>query len=111
VNAGVIWLEMENAMRQSNAIANVLFVFGPFVLMAFMVVATIPMFAIVAVGILYLIGISLLVVSKRSLFRDGVWFSFGPSQMNAKNRRRYFSAYGIIAVGMLINITSLLIHN
>ena len=97
-------------MRKSNAIFNAMFVFGPFVLLALMIIAMIPLYAIVAVSILYLIGIALLIVSKRSLFRDGVWISFGPGQMDARNRRRYFSAYGILAIGMLINLTSLLIH-
>ena len=97
-------------MKRTNAIANAVISFGPFVLLAFMVVAMTPLFAIVAVAILYSVGIALLIKSKRSLFRDGVLISFGPSQMDATNRRRYLSAYGIISVGVLINLTSLLIY-
>ena len=97
-------------MKRTNAIANAVIFFGPFVLLAFMVVAMIPLFAIVAVAILYSVGIALLIKSKRSLFRDGVLISFGPSQMDATNRRRHLSAYGVISVGVLINLTSLLIY-
>ena len=96
-------------MQRTNAIFNTMFVFAPFILLPFIVVATIPLFAIAAVAVLYSIGIALLIYSKRNLFREGVLFSFGPGQMDAKNRRRYFSAYGIIAIGILINLTSLLI--
>ena len=85
--------------------------FGPFLLLAFYVVATTPLFVIPAISILYLIGLTLLAVSKHSLFRNGIWFSFGPSKLDTKNRRRYFNAYGIIATGMLINLTSLLFLN
>ena len=97
-------------MRQSNAIANTMFVFGPFVLLAFMVVATTPLFANAAVVVLCLIGLALLTISKHSLFRDGIWFSFGPGQLDSKNRRRYYLAYGIITVSMLISLASSLLH-
>jgi len=100
----------ENAMNRTNAIFNTMFMFSPLVLLAFMVVATTPLLAIVVVAMLYLIGIALLIVSKRSMFRDGVLISFGPGQMDAKNRRRYLWAYGIFSVGILINLTSLLIY-
>ena len=96
-------------MRQTNAVFNAALMFGPFVLLAFMVLATTPRFWVSAVAALYLIGFSLLTISKLSVFRDGSWISFGPSKMDAKNRQRYRLAYRIIGLGMLINIVSLLV--
>ena len=99
-------------MRESKAIAKPLYVYGPFafVLVAFIMAASSPLFLVVAIAVLYFIGLSRLMISKLSLFRDGIWFSFGPGPMAAENRRCYFSAYRVIAVELLINIASLFLH-
>jgi len=70
-------------MRESNAIAKPLYVYGPFafVLVAFIMAASSPLFLVVAIAVLYFIGLSRLMISKLSLFRDGIWFSFGPGPM------------------------------
>lgn len=98
-------------MQESNAVANAVFIYGPFVFLAFVVIGSNPLFLVVAIAVLYLIGLSKLVISKCSLFRAGIGISFGPRLMSAANRRRYTSAYRFVALGVLINLASLLLYS
>jgi high-affinity nickel permease len=57
----------------------------------------------------YAIGVLSLVHAKLSLFRQGVWVSFGPSRMDPQYRQSYWVGYALIGVGVLINIVALLV--
>ncbi len=48
------------------------------------------------------IGLILLIISKISLFRRGIWFSFGPKLMSREYARLYKLSYILIGVGFLL---------
>ena len=52
--------------------------------------------------ILAILGLLLLVISKVSLFPQGVWFSFGPQLMTRGYARLYRLSYILIGVGVLL---------
>lgn len=59
--------------------------------------------AIFADGIRFIgAGLACLVVSKVSLFRRGVWFSWGPRAMTKWWARLYKVGYAIIAIGIFL---------
>ncbi len=93
-------------MLKSNAIANTLIGFGPIILLVFAVVATDVLVSSSLILILYAIGLSMLARSKVSLFRQKIWFSFGPQKLDAPNRRRYFRDDGIIVGAFILNLAS-----
>lgn len=62
-----------------------------------------------AACICYAIGLTSLVHAKLSLFRQGVWLSFGPQRLSQEYRRSYWIGYTFIALGMVINIVALLV--
>lgn len=49
-------------------------------------------------------GFLLLLISKISLYRKGIWFSFGTRQMTKGNATLYRTAYFLIALGVLIQL-------
>ncbi len=55
-----------------------------------------------------MVGFSLLLAAKLSLFRQGILFSFGPAQMPPTSRRRYGAGYVLILVGIALNLLLLL---
>ncbi len=53
--------------------------------------------------LLFAIGFSLLLIAKLSVRRTrSLLFSFGPAQMNRRNRFLYFAGYGVMALGLLL---------
>ena len=92
-------------MRRGELIANLLFVYGPLVmalLMGLLIVAAHRPQELACLAF-YAIGYCLLVLAKVSLFRRGVWISWGPSQMSLSNRQMYVAAYGLMGIGFLLN--------
>ncbi len=49
---------------------------------------------------LSIVGLILLIISKVSLFRRGIWFSFGPKLMTRGYARLYKLAYVLIGTGV-----------
>ena len=94
-------------MIKSNAIANTQIVFAPILLMVFTVVAMNAVLSLSIIGIAYIAGLTMLMRSKSSLFRQGIWCALGPGKLDAENRRRYFDGYAIIACTMIINVASM----
>ena len=59
--------------------------------------------AIVASSIIT-IGLVFLTISKISMYRQGIWCSWGTSLMTKGNARLYFLGYALIAVGAFLII-------
>ena len=55
----------------------------------------------------YAIGLAALVRAKWSLFRRGVWVSFGPSRLAPEMRRVYWTGYAFVVIGAFLNIVVL----
>jgi hypothetical protein len=51
----------------------------------------------------------LLFHAKLSLFRRGVWISFGPSRLAPEDRRSYWTGYAFITVGVFMNIVAIFV--
>lgn len=51
-------------------------------------------------------GLACLTVAKTSLFRQGIWFSFGPGLMSQGYARLYKVGYVLIGVGALLVLLS-----
>jgi hypothetical protein len=49
---------------------------------------------------LSVIGLVFLIISKTSLFRKGIWFSFGPKLMTRGYARLYRLSYILIGIGV-----------
>lgn len=47
-------------------------------------------------------GLVCLIISKMSLYKKGIWFSFGPKLMSKGYATLYKAAYVLIGVGVLI---------
>ena len=58
---------------------------------------------IVCLG-LYAAGLSLLLAAKIPQFRQGIWTSFGSSQMSRGERHRYKAAYVLLVAGAVLNL-------
>jgi hypothetical protein len=52
-------------------------------------------------------GLMLLLISKLSLFRRGIWFSFGPKQMTEGYASLYKAAYLLLGIGALLMLALL----
>ena len=55
----------------------------------------------------YAIGLNSLIHAKLSLFRQGVWLSFGPQRLTQEYRRSYWMGYACIGLGVFINTMAL----
>jgi hypothetical protein len=55
----------------------------------------------------YVLGLLLLLHAKQSLFRQGVWVSFGPSRLAPRYRQSYWTGYALLAVGVFSNLVAL----
>ncbi len=95
-------------MRRVEFIVNLVLVFGPLII-GILIAAALSLAPVripgmlVCVG-LYAAGLCLLLASKISLFRQGIWISLGPSQMCPSNRRRYKAAYVLLVTGAVLNL-------
>jgi hypothetical protein len=47
-------------------------------------------------------GLMLLIISKMSLFRRGIWLSFGPRQMTKRYASLYKAGYILLGLGVLL---------
>ncbi len=94
-------------MINSNAIANTLLMFAPIILMVVVVVAMSQLLSLSIIGTVYILGLTMLIQSKWSLFRQRIWFSFGPGKLDVENRRRYFKGYALIGCAMILNVVSI----
>jgi hypothetical protein len=47
-------------------------------------------------------GLLLLIIAKLSLYRRGIWFSFGPKQMTRTYATLYKAGYILIGLGVLL---------
>ena len=63
----------------------------------------------IAFGLITLTGLILLLLCKLSLFRRGIWISWGPGQLSSGYANLYKLAYGlmVIGVGLLALVTKL----
>ena len=50
---------------------------------------------------LSILGLAFLIIAKVSLFRRGIWFSFGPKLMTRGYARLYKLSYILIGIGVL----------
>ncbi len=95
-------------MRRGELIFNCALVLAPLLLAATVAVVTsgglqAPPLIFWSMLLLFAIGFSLLLISKLSVRRTrSLLFSFGPAQMNRRNRFLYFAGYGVMALGLLI---------
>jgi hypothetical protein len=94
-------------MKRTNAVANTIIMYAPLSIVAFVVIAMNPLLLISLIVVAYTIGLVKLARSKISVFRNGQWFSFGPSKMDDKNRARYYHGYATIGVTALLNLLSI----
>lgn len=73
------------------------------------VVATVPLIVLLSYGLLSVailaVGFSCLVIAKVSLFRRGVWVSWGPKLMSARASAIYKIGYLLIAIGAVLRLT------
>ncbi|HMK49050.1 MAG TPA: hypothetical protein VK435_03275 [Thermodesulfovibrionales bacterium] len=52
-------------------------------------------------------GLACLIISKISLYKKGIWFSFGPGPMTKGCAKLYKIAYSLLGIGALLLIVSL----
>jgi hypothetical protein len=73
-----------------------------------MVLLALPLAVLLSGGLLsvslLVLGFICLVVSKMSLFRRGVWFSWGPRLMSARNATIYKIGYSLVGFGALLRL-------
>lgn len=51
---------------------------------------------------LLLAGLSCLILAKISVYRKGIWFSFGSRHMSRGYARLYWAAYALLGLGVLL---------
>lgn len=61
-----------------------------------------PTIIIVLPFVVIVVGLACLIVSKLSLYRKGVWFSFGPRLMSKGYASLYKVAYVLLGIGLLL---------
>jgi len=54
------------------------------------------------------VGIMSLIAAKASLFRQGIWRSWGPGRMTKPFRILYFAAYVLMVIGVVFGCTYLI---
>ncbi len=93
-------------MRRAELAANLIMSFGPLVaalaIAAVLTIRSEPLASAWACLALWAAGLMLLFVAKLSLFRRGVWISWGPGRMPSSLRRVYFAGYALIAAGAAV---------
>ncbi|GAB5403923.1 MAG: hypothetical protein Aurels2KO_21540 [Aureliella sp.] len=92
-------------MRKADSAAGLIFLMPLFAAIVTVCLLSTPMTVFVAFTC-YVLGIVSLVHAKLSLFRRGVWWSFGPSRVTPEYRRSYWSGYALIVVGILFNVAA-----
>jgi len=60
--------------------------------------------AAVAAGV---VGVALLFFARLPLYRSGLFFSFGPGSLDARHRKLYRRAYGLVAVSVFVMLALL----
>jgi hypothetical protein len=93
-------------VRRGELIANLLFATP--ILVGLPIVLAIQLFTVAgplgsACLLFYLGGAVLLATAKTTLFRRGIWISWGTSQMSRSGRQIYLAAYSLILLGFLLN--------
>ena len=92
-------------MRKLEFAANLVFLLPVLVTLAIVVVCacllTHPLNILLICGC-YAAGVGSLLYAKLSLFRQGIWLSFGPAQMDEEHRRSYCSGYALIVIGIVL---------
>ena len=83
--------------------------FAPLAIAVILMVATSPAVLMLTIAFVYVLGFSKLLTSKMSMFRQHQWISFGPSEMDAKNRKRYFYGYATIGVAAVFNLLGIVL--
>jgi len=89
---------------QTNTIANMLFVLGPFIAFGVFLILTSSLFTYSIIAGCYVLGLSLLIMAKWPLLQRKFWFSFGPEKPDSNNRKIYHQAYRVLTAGVIINI-------
>jgi len=73
-----------------------------------MVLLALPLAVLLSDGLLsvslLVLGFICLAVSKLSLFRRGIWFSWGPRLMSARNATIYKVGYSLVGFGALLRL-------
>ena len=74
-----------------------------------LVVISLPLITLLLNGLLSLTmlvaGVTCLVISKVSLFRRGIWVSWGPRMMSARSSAIYKLGYVLMAAGAVLRLT------
>jgi len=97
-------------MRRGELIVNLVFLGVPVI--GIFLAMVIPLVALRIPELLFCLalygtGICLLVAAKVSLFRQGIWVSFGPSGMSRIHRACYGIAYVLLVSGAVVNVALL----
>ncbi len=95
-------------MRKAELAVN-LFLMGPCLVGILLVCLLSTPLNVGLVCLCYALGLAPLVRAKMSLFRRGVWISFGPSRLSPELRRAYWTGYAFIAIGVFLNLVVLAI--
>lgn len=96
-------------MSKFNATINLILSGLPALLCLFaFLLATSPPALLLLCGAGYAGGLVQLFRAKRSLFRQGIWISFGPARMSSANRRHYLTGYTCIGLAGVCNVWLLL---
>lgn len=100
-------------MRKLEFAVNLLFLLPAFAALAIVVMcaclSTHPLNIILICGC-YAAGIGSLLWAKLSLFRQGIWVSFGPAQMDAERRQSYWSGYVLLVIGAVLQALVILVQ-
>ncbi len=60
--------------------------------------------AVVSILLTYLIGMVFFLIAKWSAIKKGSFISFGPADMDRKNRKYYFIGYALMSLSTVVGI-------
>lgn len=97
-------------MRKGELIINLIVIFGPAILLlliigAINIASSIPRLTLLLIIYALLTsGLIAITKAKLSMFRQGLFFSFGPKQMSRNNRFAYFAGYLCLFSSFVLSI-------
>src|SRR5438045_2729502 len=91
-------------------------VFSPIIVMGVALLTTSLLWSVLRGGVLSVFlaavvagvaGVALLFFARLPLYRRGLFFSFGPRLLDARHRKLYWRAYGLVALSVLVMVSLL----
>jgi hypothetical protein len=88
-------------------------IFSPLIIIAMALLTTSLLWPVLRGGVLSLflaavaagvLGVGLLFFARLPLYRRGMFFSFGPRLLDARHRKLYWRAYGLVAVSIFVMV-------